>query len=381
MKQFKDFVEEAADPEVAATYKRIATQHLKDMMAKNASNSSKIYAKKMHQRALEASKMSNHTDALNHYRGVKEEVEQVVAEDNTEHDIASLQKHFGHDVAYDAASHRPAMMQRKNKEGKLKHLVRQPDGKYKSSDVKEEVEQVDELNRKTLASYVSKAAGSYGRDKQLIGRTSSDGTVKNADPDLKRAVKNRLTGINRAAERLAKEEVEGVTEAGPFSYGKPPRKGSVADLAAKKRKEQEKGKPPIEPKDQQVGVAKVTKGVAEEIEQIDELSPELMRRAADKYQDKINRSKHPAETDKLLDKQARMSGQARRTELGKRYNKEEVEQIDEISQATKDSYAKKAKAEVDELKSHVKGEYGGIVKRMIARRKKGLQLAQKKTSE
>ena len=197
-------------------------------------------------------------------------------------------------------------------------------------DFVEEVEQVDELNRKTLASYVSKAAGSYGRDKQLIGRTSPDGTVKSADPDLKRAVKNRLTGINRAAERLAKEEVE---------------------------------------------------GVAEEIEQIDELSPELMRRAADKYQDKINRSKHPAETDKLLDKQARMSGQARRTELGKRYNKEEVEQIDEISQATKDSYAKKAKAEVDELKSHVKGEYGGIVKRMMARRKKGLKLAQKKTSE
>lgn len=57
---------------------------------------------------------------------------------------------------------------------------------------------------------------------------------------------------------------QGVAEAGPFSYGKPPRKGSVADLAAKKRKEQKRGQQPIEPKDQQVGVAKVTKGVAEE---------------------------------------------------------------------------------------------------------------------
>jgi hypothetical protein len=55
-----------------------------------------------------------------------------------------------------------------------------------------------------------------------------------------------------------------VAEAGPFSYGyKKPRKGSVAYWAEKKRKEQEKGKPPIEPKDQMVGVAKVTKGVAE----------------------------------------------------------------------------------------------------------------------
>jgi hypothetical protein len=60
------------------------------------------------------------------------------------------------------------------------------------------------------------------------------------------------------------EPKEGVAEAGPFSYGaKKPRKGSVADLAAKKRKEQEQGQQPIEPKDQQVGVARVTKGVAE----------------------------------------------------------------------------------------------------------------------
>jgi hypothetical protein len=51
---------------------------------------------------------------------------------------------------------------------------------------------------------------------------------------------------------------QGVTEAGPFSYGaKKPRKGSVADLAAKKRKEQEKDRKPIEPRDQMVGIAKV----------------------------------------------------------------------------------------------------------------------------
>jgi len=69
-----------------------------------------------------------------------------------------------------------------------------------------------------------------------------------------------------------------------------------------------------------------------------------------------------------------------RDERSGRSYSEEVEQIDEISQATKDSYAAKAKSEVDQLKSHVKGEYGGIVKRMIARRKKGIKLAQKKTN-
>ena len=59
----------------------------------------------------------------------------------------------------------------------------------------------------------------------------------------------------------AKESVE---EAGPFSYGaKKPRRGSVADLADKKRREQEKNRPPIEPKDQMVGTAKLTKDVSE----------------------------------------------------------------------------------------------------------------------
>jgi len=56
---------------------------------------------------------------------------------------------------------------------------------------------------------------------------------------------------------------QGVAEGGPFSYGKPPRKGSVAANAAQQRKEQDRKTPAIEPKDQRVGVAKVTKGVAE----------------------------------------------------------------------------------------------------------------------
>ena len=52
----------------------------------------------------------------------------------------------------------------------------------------------------------------------------------------------------------------GVAEAGPFSYGaKKPRKGSVTDLAAKKRQEQERGRQPAEPRDHMVGTAKVVK--------------------------------------------------------------------------------------------------------------------------
>mgnify|MGYP003349367795 FL=1 len=69
-----------------------------------------------------------------------------------------------------------------------------------------------------------------------------------------------------------------------------------------------------------------------------------------------------------------MTGIERATD---RLTKEEAEQIDEISQKLKQSYLDKSKDEVNQLKKHIKGEYGGIVKRMIARRKKGIALASK----
>jgi len=79
---------------------------------------------------------------------------------------------------------------------------------------------------------------------------------------------------------------EDVAEGGPFSYGKKaPRKGSVADLAAKHRKEQDRKTPPIEPKDQMVGNAKVTKDTKEGLKQmlrkVDPTIKSRLRRKAD----------------------------------------------------------------------------------------------------
>jgi hypothetical protein len=87
-----------------------------------------------------------------------------------------------------------------------------------------------------------------------------------------------------------------VAEGGPFSYGKKaPRKGSVADLAAQKRKEQDKKTPLIEPRDQMVGNAKVTKDVKEEWSQ--------------KYKNSIN-CKHP----KGFSQKAHCAGKRKHTE-------------------------------------------------------------------
>ena len=55
---------------------------------------------------------------------------------------------------------------------------------------------------------------------------------------------------------------------------------------------------------------------------------------------------------------------------------EEVEQIEEISQQTKQSYLQKAKGQVKELEPHAKsGEYRDIAKNMINRREKGIAMA------
>ena len=76
------------------------------------------------------------------------------------------------------------------------------------------------------------------------------------DSSMQSYIHNKLLPDSNLNEHNTKE----FYEAGPFSYGaKKPRKGSVADLAAQKRKEQDRKTPAIEPKDQQVGVARVVK--------------------------------------------------------------------------------------------------------------------------
>ena len=68
-------------------------------------------------------------------------------------------------------------------------------------------------------------------------------------------------------DRFESYEHQDVKEGGPFSYGaKKPRRGSVAHNAELERKKQEQSQPPIEPKDQRVGTAKVTKDVKEDLE-------------------------------------------------------------------------------------------------------------------
>lgn len=68
---------------------------------------------------------------------------------------------------------------------------------------KEEVEQIDELSKKTLGSYVKKAAGHVGAEGLTAGLKIKSG--ENPTPNLNKALK-RQKGIETAANKLTKEE-------------------------------------------------------------------------------------------------------------------------------------------------------------------------------
>jgi hypothetical protein len=90
--------------------------------------------------------------------------------------------------------------------------------------VSEGVEQVDELSKSTLGSYVNKSAASLGKAGYKAG--STDGTAAKLDPYI-HTINKRSAGIKRAVGKLAKEDTQ-IDELSTDTYH------SAAHKAAKK---------------------------------------------------------------------------------------------------------------------------------------------------
>ena len=150
--------------------------------------------------------------------------------------------------------------------------------------VREELEDVVEGDRG--AKYQIKSIGKDSKGEYYISPSTGKKVYKSGVN--KGDHENPKTG-NITAKVVKEDEdmVSHVKEAGPFSYGtKPPRKGSVAYNALIKRKEQEKNKPPIEPKDQMVGTAKLVK------EEDHELKAAIKRRDENRKKMKFSDAEH-----------------------------------------------------------------------------------------
>jgi hypothetical protein len=104
---------------------------------------------------------------------------------------------------------------------------------------KEEVEQIDELKKSTLASYVNKAANQVRAKTGIAASFETQGARKkdpankaaymNLAKDYRQGAKQRLTGIEKATAKLAKEEVEQVGEASHVAYLRP-KVGAPSDV-------------------------------------------------------------------------------------------------------------------------------------------------------
>ena len=120
---------------------------------------------------------------------------------------------------YKVPSNYAAMMAKKRKKAGTSEFGSHPD---KKKDVKkEEVEQVDELSRKTLAGYIPKAARAAAASAVHVGANMGDNPqeLKTAKRNLGK-VQKREKGIATAAKKLSNEEVEQIDEIGDTPKGK-----------------------------------------------------------------------------------------------------------------------------------------------------------------
>jgi hypothetical protein len=242
---------------------------------------------------------------------------------------------------------------------------------------KEEVEQIDELSKKTLGSYINKAVSSVANKDYNIGRLHfGDQPEKKADVkqqarEIKkdeRVIKKRNRGVDRAVKRLTREEYENLDEL----------EFTVEDVENFMQ--------------------------TEEFEQLDELSKKTLGKYINKAQGRVRYAAHEVGHHlTTLERNRRTPGNFRRLKNSTtgiqravdRLTKEEVEQIDELSKKTLGSYINKAVSSVankdynigrlhfgdqPEKKADVKQQAREIKKdeRVIKKRNRGVDRAVKR---
>ena len=300
---------------------------------------------------------------------------------------------------------------------------------------KEDIEQVDEISKATLGSYVKKASGAeqpknvmspknvpltkiaaYQGDSETghFGSRFNQHTYDKAE----RLRKNRETGIKRAVDKLTKEEVE-ITEA------------SVADVAKTAHLHVRAGKhdsihtaiqsavnthfpssvhssvtrkkvaAQALSKIQSMNKSKMTK---EDAEQIDELSKRTLGSYVKKAKKELSssdyhvgravgaretgqKSNFSPELERKLTKRGKKRYHGIDKAVDKMMTKEDVEQVDEISKAMAGRYVKKAAASIDltawrqGYKEAGAGNPSKHLEKKLSKRHKGIETAVKKLTK
>ena len=231
---------------------------------------------------------------------------------------------------------------------------------------KEEAEELDELDKKTLGSYIKKASTNQ------IGNTAKVLAGKN-DPDTERARRRmgqRMSGIAKATDKLTKEEAEQIDELKKSTLGSYVKKasgnmaGNAAVAAAQASSSMGKSSPETKRNitNRMKGIAKATDRLTKEEAELDENVGGLFKNASEWESSAkarglvVKSATHPSgEMTKYQiakDKQGNNRGHFDHGTKSGRL-KEEAEQIDELSKKTLGSYVKKAKDDLGNREAEV----------------------------
>ena len=132
------------------------------------------------------------------HKGIETAVKKLTSEESEQIDelstnaVISYRSKAGLDTSKDRSGGRKLALDKWSGKAKV------PSGKYTTQ--VEESEQIDELSKKTLGSYVKKAADST--------RTNVRWAARTGDRDAEDIVDKRRKGINKAVDKLTKEEIE-----------------------------------------------------------------------------------------------------------------------------------------------------------------------------
>ena len=161
------------------------------------------------------SKVQSEVESLHSYiEGEKRRTGMVKEEEGQIDEKINLAKAKMGDVVKDFYKSKAPQFKGKSMAKRREMAVAAKLGAERDAGMREEVEQIDELKKSTLASYVGKAAGRLAAASRLQKDFEKDGHTALAGEFEKSAQKKKV-GIQKAANKLAKEEAEGTVAVTP----------------------------------------------------------------------------------------------------------------------------------------------------------------------
>jgi hypothetical protein len=162
-------------------------------------------------------------------KGVKEEVEELEENASLASELANkatkLTSNLKNNSANDKDLHFKAhLAHSKAANLRAKELKSNPDGHdaedhehmnnyhkklaQKHYNLSEDFEQLDELSKNTLQNYIAGASTDMARSGNTLGRLQTHGKLPDVEKRISKNLSKRYHGINKAAEKLTKEQVE-----------------------------------------------------------------------------------------------------------------------------------------------------------------------------